>query len=248
MAFARRQLNATLLPDGTVLVTGGTNGVGFNNTEASFQVYAAELWDPATEKWKTLASSNGIRRVYHSSALLLPNGKVLSMGGNGQTTSEIYSPPYLFKGTRPRITSELPEIVAYGQTFFVQTPDPVQTPVSAAITKVTMLRLSSVTHAFNMSQYISELSFSPATGGGGLNAEAPSAAAVKAPTPTVAPPGPYMLFILNRSGVPSDAKIVQLAELESIAVTPANPTIQTGETKQFAATGTYLNGRTQLRP
>ena len=103
-----------------------------------------------------------------------------------------------------------------------------------------MLRLSSVTHAFNMSQYISELSFWPATGGGGLNAEAPSAAAVKAPTPTVAPPGPYMLFILNRSGVPSDAKIVQLAELESIAVTPANPTIQTGGDETVCGNGDLL--------
>ena len=80
------------------------------------------------------------------------------MGGNGQTTSEIYSPPYLFKGPRPTITSA-PTSVAYGQTFFVQTPD------AAAISKVTMLRLSSVTHSFNMSQYISTLSFSQAAGG-----------------------------------------------------------------------------------
>ena len=70
---------------------------------------------------------------------------------------------------------------------------------------------------------------------------APSGAAVVAPTPTVAPPGPYMLFILNGSGVPSVAKIVQVATLKSIAVTPANQTIQTGTTRQFTATGTYSN-------
>ena len=115
-------------------------------------VYAAELWDPATEQWTDARQQQlGIPRVYHSSAVLLPDGRVLSMGGNGQTTSEIYSPPYLFKGTRPTITSALPQIVAYGQTFFVQ----VTSRRHAAITKVTMLRLSSVTHAFNMSQYIS---------------------------------------------------------------------------------------------
>ena len=133
------------------------------------------------------------------------------MGGNGhlQKTSEIYSPPYLFKGTRPTITSA-PTSVAYGQTFFVQTPD------AAAISKVTMLRLSSVTHAFNMSQYISTLSFSPAPGG--LNVVAPSGAAVASPA-TVAPPGPYMLFILNGSGVPSVAKIVQVGS------GPAAPTL-----------------------
>ena len=179
-------------------------------------VYAAELWNPTTEQWTTLASTtSGIPRVYHSSALLLPDARVLSMGGNvleyisGHATAEIYSPPYLFKGARPTITSA-PAIVAYGQTFFVGTPD------AAAISKVTMLRLSSVTHAFNMSQYIIEfqqgpsgpLTFSQATGG--LNVVAPSAPTVAPPSkPTVAPPGHYMLFILNGNGVPSVAKIVR---------------------------------------
>ena len=213
MAFARRQLNATLLPDGNVLVTGGTSSPGFSDPAGA--VHAAELWNPTTEQWTTLASSSdappigtglSIPRVYHSTALLLPDGRVLSMGGNGQTTSEIYSPPYLFKGARPTITSA-PASVAYGQSFFVQTPD------AAAILsngKVTMLRLSSVTHAFNMSQDISTLIFSPAAGG--LNVEAPSAA-------TVAPPGLYLLFILNGSGVPSEAKIVR------IRTDPAAPTL-----------------------
>ena len=198
MAVGRRHLNATLLPDGTVLVTGGTSKSGWNiPDDPTSAVHNAELWDPTTEKWTTLASSSGIPRIYHSSALLLPDARVLSMGGNDQMTSEIYLPPYLFKGTRPTITSA-PAAVVYGQTFFVQTTD------AAAITnggKVTMLRLSSVTHTFNMSQYISTLSFSPAAGG--LNVVAPAGA-------TVAPPGPYLLFILNGSGVPSVAKIVTL--------------------------------------
>ena len=149
LAVARRQLNATLLPDGSVLVTGGTSSPGFN--EPAGAVHAAELWNPTTEQWTTLASSSGIPRIYHSTALLLPDARVLSMGGNvlgapypDTRTSEIYSPPYLFKGARPTITSA-PDIVAYGQTFFVQTDD------AAAISnggKVTMLRLSSVTHSF----------------------------------------------------------------------------------------------------
>jgi hypothetical protein len=62
---------------------------------------------------------------------------------------------------------------------------------------------------------------------------------------TVAPPGPYMLFILNQNGVPSVAKIVQVATLNSIAVTPVGPSILTGATQQFTATGTYSNGSTQ---
>ena len=179
MAFARRQLNATLLPDGSVLVTGGTSSPGFSDPAGA--VHAAELWNPMTEQWRTLASSSGIPRVYHSTALLLPDGRVLSMGGNGYPQSEIYSPPYLFNGTRPTITSA-PTSVAYGQSFFVQTPD------AATISKVTLLRLSSVTHAFNMSQHISTLSVSQTPGG--LNVVAPSGA-------TVAPPGRYLLFILN---------------------------------------------------
>ena len=179
----------------------------------------------------------------------------MSMGGNGdpQKNSEIYSPPYLFNvdgtpATRPTIGSALPQIVAYGQTFVV----PVTSDVTQ-IAKVTMLRLSSVTHAFNMSQYISTwtkgsspstLNFSQVAGG--LNLRLPSAAAVESSTaPAVAPPGPYMLFILNGSGVPSEAKIVQLATLNSITVTPANPTIQTGKTQPFTATGTYSVGTPQ---
>ena len=221
MAFARRQINATLLPDGTVLVTGGTSSPGFNNPAGA--VLAAELWNPANPmQWTTLASSSpGIARVYHSTALLLPDGRVLSMGGNGYPQTEVYSPPYLFKGTRPTITSA-PTSVAYGQSFFVQTPD------AAAISKVTMLRLSSVTHAFNMSQYINTLSFSQAPGG--LNVVAPAGAAVASPA-TVAPPGPYMLFILNGSGVPSVASIVQVSS------NPTGPTLTALSPSSAAAGG-----------
>ena len=205
MQFGRRHLNATLLPDGKVLVTGGTAAPGFN--DPSGHVDAAELWDPATENWTTLASSSGIPRVYHSTALLLPDGRVLSTGGNGFPDTEIYSPPYLFKGARPTITSAPPS-VAYGQSFFVGTPD------AATISKITMLRLSSVTHAFNQSQYINELSFSQTTGG--LDVTAP-------PNGNVAPPGYYLLFILNGSGVPSVAKFVQLGGTAAPDTTP--PTV-----------------------
>jgi Ca2+-binding RTX toxin-like protein len=199
MQFSRRQINVTLLPDGKVLVTGGTAASGFN--DPSGHVDAAELWDPATESWTTLASSSGIPRVYHSAALLLPDGRVLSTGGNGFPETEIYSPPYLFQGTRPTIASAPPR-VGYGQSFFVETPD------AATISKITMLRLSSVTHAFNQSQYINELSFSQTPGG--LDVTAPSAPAAIGPPPVVAPPGYYLLFLLNGSGVPSVAKFVQL--------------------------------------
>ncbi len=84
MAFARRQLNATMLPNGKVLVTGGTSGPGFNNGDPTLAAYAAEMWDPATELWTTLASEKVPRR-YHSIAMLLPDARVLVTGGNGYT-------------------------------------------------------------------------------------------------------------------------------------------------------------------
>jgi hypothetical protein len=201
MQFVRRQLNAVLLPDGRVLVTGGTSGAGFNNPDSP--VYDAELWDPVTETWTTLAPAT-VPRLYHSATLLLPDGRVLSTGGNGYPQTELFSPPYLFKGARPTITSA-PSRVAYGETFFVGTPN------AAAITAVTWLRLSSVTHAFNANQRINRLSFSAVAGG--LNVAAPA-------TANLAPPGDYILFILNGQGIPSVASIMRVG-----ATTPASPAI-----------------------
>ena len=196
MAHARRQQNATVLPDGTVLVNGGTSASGFDNPAGA--VYAAELWSPATNTWTTLASAARYRG-YHSFALLLPDGRVLT-GGSQQTAAgaandanaEVFSPPYLFKGTRPSITSA-PTSVSYGQTALIGTGDP--------IAKVSWIRLSAVTHAFNQEQRFIPLSFTPGTGG--INVTFPSSA-------NISPPGYYMLFLLNSAGVPSVAKIINI--------------------------------------
>src|SRR5262245_27759063 len=147
MAFARRQHNATLLPDGKVLVTGGTSGPGFNN--GNTPVFAAEMWNPATGTWATMASQQ-FPRLYHSGAVLLPDARVLTIGGDNVPQTEIYEPPYLFKGARPTINSA-PATVNYGQTFFVETPN------AASVTEVTWIRLSSVTHSNNMEQRFSRL-------------------------------------------------------------------------------------------
>ena len=197
MAFPRRQLNATILPTGEVLVTGGTSAPGFNNSLGG--VHAAELWNPATGNWTTMAS-NAVTRVYHSTSLLLPDGRVLHTGSGepgdvDQKNYELFSPPYLFKGARPVINGQTPDVVAYGQTVFVPTLDAI------SITKVTLIRLGSVTHAFDFGQRLAPASFAQAVGG--LSVQIPSSRAD-------APPGPYMLFIVNGTGIPSIAKIMRL--------------------------------------
>jgi galactose oxidase-like protein len=197
MAYARRHLNATILPTGQVLVTGGTSGTGFND-EAS-AVHAAELWDPTTGRWTTLAG-NSVIRVYHSTSLLLKDGRVLHTGsgdGSGVTdhyNAEIFYPPYLFKGARPYISSA-PGTVTYAEEFLVGTAAP------TAISRVTWIRLGSVTHAFDMNQRFNELSFVRITGG--LKVKAPA-------NRNLAPPGHYLLFILNGNGVPSTARVVRI--------------------------------------
>jgi Galactose oxidase-like, Early set domain/Glyoxal oxidase N-terminus/Divergent InlB B-repeat domain len=207
MAVARRQLNATLLADGKVLVSGGTNASGFNNAPTSSAVLAAELWDPAKPGVWTPLSSMSHYRLYHSTALLLPDARVLSVGSGqpaatGLTddyTAEIFSPPYLFNqdgtlATRPVISSA-PTSVTYAQAFTVNTAS------AASITKVTWIRLSAVTHSFNQNQRMNVLSFSP--GAGAITVTAPLNA-------NLAPPGHYMLFIVKSNGVPSVAKVIRI--------------------------------------
>jgi len=198
MAFARRQMNATLLPTGDVLVTGGTSGGGFNNSVGA--VHASELWSPVTGTWTRLAS-NAVTRIYHSTALLLPDGRVLHTGsgdgggGADERNYELYSPPYLFQGPRPAITGVTPSTVGYGQIVFVGTPD------GGSIAKVTFIRLGSVTHASDMGQRLVPLSFQQVSGG--LSVAIPVSR-------TSAPPGPYMLFLVSGNGVPSEGRITLL--------------------------------------
>src|SRR5215475_3265669 len=201
MAFPRTYATLTLLPDGTVLVTGGgvTTAVG----GVSGAVFEAERWSPDTETWTTMARMQ-TPRLYHSTALLLPDGRVLSVGGGrftqddatdpNQLSAEFYAPPYLFKGTRPTM-SAAPATATYGGTITVQTPD------AGRIATVSLLRLGAATHAFNMDQRFLRLTFT--AGNGALTVQAPA-------TANLAPPGYYMLFVLDTNDVPSVAAILQL--------------------------------------
>ena len=211
MAHARRMHTATVLPDGTVLVSGGTSGPGFNDAGGS--VMQPELWDPATNQWTELAPMDE-RRIYHSIALLLPDARVLVAGGGlpvggnvpdtDHTTAQVYSPPYLFRGRRPDI-AQAPKEINYGTRFAVTTTQ------ADRIERVTLVRLGSVTHAFNHNQRFLELAFT--RNGDNLDIEVPA-------NRNIAPPGHYMLFVLNDDGVPSVARIVQVVpQFCDVAVT-----------------------------
>jgi hypothetical protein len=192
MHRARDNLNLVLLADGTVLAVGG----GLTHPYGT-PVKEAELYDPATGKWKTLAAQQ-VQRTYHSTALLLPDGRVISGGsdfGGQDGTVEIFSPPYLFRGPRPSIATA-PATLGYGESFSISTPD------AGDIARVALVRPGATTHADNFDQRYVDLSFSP--GSGTLQAVAPETAAK-------APPGYYMLFLVNSDGVPSVATFVHLA-------------------------------------
>jgi hypothetical protein len=203
MSAPRRHLNSTILPDGQVLITGGTSGGGFVNINEGLAEKAAEEWNPATNQWTTLAA-NSVMRVYHSVSILLPDATVLhGASGNAmvgavpvpdEPNHEIFSPPYLFKGARPTITSA-PASVGYGQSFAVATPN------AAQVTTVRWTHIGTVTHAFDFGQRANKLSFTPTATG--VSVTAPSG-------PNLAPPGYYILFILNRNGVPSTGKIIKV--------------------------------------
>ena len=211
MSSQRRLASATILADGQVVATGGSSSwnslTGVNNS--------AEIWNPATGLW-TRGASGDRARLYHSTALLLPDATVLVAGGGApgpqtNTNAEIYSPPYLFgpngiRAARPTI-SGAPQAVSVGQTFFVNWSG------GAAISRVTLVRTGSATHGWNMEQRFSELTFS--LQGNRLAIQTPAKAADL-------PPGFYMLFAIDAAGVPSVASMVQVgvASVPNPAVSP----------------------------
>jgi hypothetical protein len=203
MSRGRRTLNPVLLPDGTVLVIGGT-ATGQNDEP----VYEAEVFDPETGQWRMLARMQR-PRTYHSTAVLLPDGRVLAAGSDGEFTAEIYSPPYLFRGPRPTISSA-PASVAYGEQFQITTP------AAQDIAEVVLIRPGAMTHSVNMDQRYVGLAFQ--AGAGSLSVDVPSNA-------NAAPAGIYMLFVVNSNGVPSQAAFVEVgaggAGTGASGVTPA---------------------------
>lgn len=219
MNLPRADHNTLVLPDGSVLVVGGNQVGGFCGDETAS--YAPEIWNPATGNW-TLLAAQQYPRQYHSTAVLLPDGRVWS-GGQGyatrvstqvalcsyQNNAEVFSPPYLFNddgslATQP-VISGAPTAIDYAQPFVIDTPD------AADIASVSLIRLSTTTHAVNFSQRYVPVNFT-VTGNNSLSARAPQ-------NGNHAPAGFYMLFIVNNDGTPSVSKMVKVGSTERSQLT-----------------------------
>ena len=204
MTHARRLANSVVLPDGQVLVTGGTR---LGNNGGADAVYAAEIWNPATGAW-TLGASAAQIRVYHSATLLLPNGTVLSTGGGApgpvnNLNAEVYYPPYLFRtvdgvaqlAPRPRIGSINALAFQHGGTLQLRMAG------DTAVARLVLLANGSVTHSFNSGQRRLEIPFTQ--NGASITATLPASA-------SLAPPGHYQVVALDAAGVPSRGAVVSL--------------------------------------
>jgi hypothetical protein len=197
MNTRRIHANGVLLPDGQVLVVGGMPGHGHGHSGAP--VLPAELYDPQNDRWTRLASPRR-PRLYHSTALLLPDARVISMGGNPhggviEPYIEIFSPPYLFRGPRPALL-EAPAQIPYGQTFQVR----VQAARPTA--QVVLMRPQVTTHVTDTDQRLLELMIR-ARDGETLEVMSPLDRAQM-------PEGYCLLFILDDDGVPSVGKFLKV--------------------------------------
>ena len=185
-------VSAVLLPDGKVFETGG----GLHNR--ADPVYEASMFDPATNTFTAGMATDPVPRTYHSSAFLLPDGRVMSVGNNpGNGTFDmrlsIYSPPYLFKGARPQILTMPDNQWAYGSAHTITVDGP--------ILKAELIRPEAVTHSSDPNQRFVDLPMSVNGTTVGLNLTS---------NPNLAPTGWYMLFVVGTDGVPSVAKWVHV--------------------------------------
>ncbi|HTC82227.1 MAG TPA: galactose oxidase early set domain-containing protein, partial [Acidimicrobiia bacterium] len=235
--FTKGQLNnrrwfsdGTILPDGTILATAGGDKDSLQMPGYEIAVRQAEIYDPASDTWKAVASESRDRH-YHETATLLPDGRVLAGGmssvatmyghrrdqGNGffannekDSSFEIYSPPYLFRGPRPEITFA-PSGVAWGSQFKITMAG------SDEIGSIALIRTGSPQHGLDTDERSVELEFKQ--DGNTLTASAP-------PNGAVAPPGYYYLFVNKKSPeglIPSVAAIVRVGDLVSASALGNTP-------------------------
>jgi hypothetical protein len=178
-----------------VLANGGAR-VEEHRVDASLH---AELYNPRTRRW-TLGAKSRVPRLYHSTAILTPDGRVVTAGSNPRPKAdelriEVYSPPYLFKGPRPRLTLSR-DRARYGARMRATVPG------AADLREINLLRPGATTHAFNCEQRLLGLDY---------EVTAPDRVTLTFPRRrTIAPPGWYMVFAISAEGVPSVGRFVRL--------------------------------------
>jgi hypothetical protein len=206
---------AVILPDQNILVLGGKIGKKGHIPDHVLRslrqrhrhdgqlhhipeaVMEPELFKLDEEKWYPMADMK-VDRLYHSNALLLPDGRVMTAGSNPERTMnelriEIFHPPYLFKGMRPTI-NKVPDRLRYGNTFEIETNE------ASEIGSIALIRPSVTTHCLNVDQRYVGLQFNQ------INSNI-----LKVSIPTnrnIILPGYYMLFIVNENKIPSVARFV----------------------------------------
>jgi Domain of unknown function (DUF1929) len=194
--------------------------------------HTPEIFDPATETWTDMALQ-GPARMYHSTALLLPDGRVLSAGQDKQndpysTTVDVFSPPYLFAGERPVIDAA-PTATTYGSLFTVQST------AANPIARIALVHPGSVSHGNDSNQRYVDLSFTVAEDGS-LEVQAP-------PDGNTAPPGWYMLFLVDSTGVPSVAAWIHI---DSTMLGGASRQAVQISTSAFTSAAASTGGRSAL--
>ncbi|MEH2423433.1 MAG: galactose oxidase-like domain-containing protein [Nostoc sp.] len=192
--YARMHHSAVLLPDRTVFVCNGSK----MNEDLTQSMLPAEIYNPATNTW-TVVARQKVPRVYHSVALLLPDGRVATAGGNPRRTVnelrlEIYSPAYMSR-SRPIIQSAA-KTLSYGLQFTIQTPQ------ARNIKWVSLIRPTANTHSCDTEQRLVDVPI--------IFRNATSLKVTVTNNRNIAPPGWYMLFISDYSGTPSVASWTQL--------------------------------------
>lgn len=199
----RHNANMVILPDATLMAVGGNKGAeDYDDRIFTVELYNKPNGDPTGGSWNEVTANSSIPAAYHSAAILLPDATVLlseddlstiQTGNVKKHRGQIYSPPYLFKGDRPK-TSNVPNTAGYGSTITFDTN-------TSLITSAVLVAPGATTHANDMHQRIIKLPIQV------------SSNKVSATIPLSAgqvPPGYYMLFVLNNNGVPSVASFIRI--------------------------------------
>ena len=193
MNFARSDGNATIMPDGNIFLNGGHS---YNDLE--FSVFTPEIYNPNTQTTKEMSNSY-FRRNYHASSLLLPDGRILTAGGD-VWNAEIFYPPYLFAkdNNDKTVLAKRPQIVNLDKD--IKRGEKVEIEVNGEISKVSLISTGSATHAQGSESKFRNINFTKVSN---------DKIEIKLDNNSNnLQNGTYLLFVLNSKGTPSEGKIV----------------------------------------